>query len=54
MFLDDLEVQKCAHPQGKSFPIYIKTTKNSHSFFIEMKIVFFFVFFFCMIYLNIP
>ena len=38
LFLDDLEVQKCAHAQSKSSSICIfKTTKNSHSIFIEMK-----------------
>ena len=58
LFLDDLDIQKCAHVQSESFPICIfKTTKNSHSIFIEMKIslfVFLFLFFFCMIYPNIP
>ena len=50
LFLGDLEFQKCAHAQNKSFPICIifKMTKISHSFFIEMKISF------CMIYPNIP
>ena len=39
LFLDDLKVQKCADVQIKSFPIALfKTTKTSHSIFIEMKI----------------
>ena len=35
LFLGDLEFQKCAHAQKKSFPfcIIFKMTKISHSFF---------------------
>ena len=41
--LDDLEVQKCAHAQSKSFSIcIIYDDKISHSIFIEIKISFFF------------
>ena len=40
--LDDLEVQKCAHAQSKSFSIcIIYDDKISHSIFIEIKISFF-------------
>ena len=48
LFLDGLEVQKCAHAQGIFFRFALfKTTKNSHSIFIETKISF------CMINPNI-
>ena len=32
LFLDDLEVQKCAHAQSKSFPIYIIQDDKKISF----------------------
>ena len=41
LFLDDLEVQKCAHVQSKSFMICIIQDDKKFSFnFIEMKISF--------------
>ena len=50
LFLDDLEVQKCAHAQSKSFPICIfKTTKKNLIQFYRNENQFF-----CMIYPNIP